>query len=70
MLNESVSKQKDSFLEITNSAGMVTRPALTLLQKFPTFQGCSYAPPHFAKSLNRCIINLPSIGALVKKNYN
>ena len=65
ILDESVSKQKDAVLEITNSAGVMTRPAWTLLHKLPPFQGCYHAPLHVSKSLERRIINLPSSMALV-----
>ena len=65
ILDECVSKQKDAVLEITNSAGVMTRPAWTLLHKLPPFQGCYHAPLHVSKSLERRIINLPSSMALV-----
>lgn len=65
ILDESVSKQKDAVLETTNSAGVMTRPAWTLLHKLPPFQGCYHAPLHVSKSLERRIINLPSSMVLV-----
>ena len=65
ILDESVSKQKDAVLETTNSTGVMTRPAWTLLHKLPPFQGCYHAPLHVSKSLERRIINLPSSMALV-----
>ena len=65
LLDDSVTNQRDSILEATNSAGLMTRPAWTLLHKLTPFQGCSHAPLPVAESLEKRIINLPSSSGLV-----
>ncbi len=65
LLDDSVANQRDSILEATNSAGLMTRPAWTLLHKLAPFQGCSHAPLPVAESLEKRIINLPSSAGLV-----
>ena len=65
LLDDSVANQRDSILEATNSAGLMTRPAWTLLHKLAPFQCCSHAPLPVAESLEKRIINLPSSAGLV-----
>ena len=65
LLDESIAKQRDSILEITNSAGLMTRPAWKLLHNLPLFKDCPCAPVPVAESLERRIVNLPSSTGLV-----
>ena len=65
LLADSDANQRNSILEATNSAGLMTRPVWTLLQKLTPFQGCSHAPLPVAESLEQRIINLPSSAGLV-----
>jgi perosamine synthetase len=65
LLNKNVAKQRDTILEYTNSAGLMTRPAWTLLHKLTPFQDCPHAPLPVAESLECRIINLPSSAGLV-----
>ena len=65
LLDESIAKQRDSILEITNSAGLMTRPAWKLLHKLPPFKDCPQAPLPVAESLELRIVNLPSSTGLV-----
>ena len=65
LLDDSVANQRDSILEATNSAGLMTRPLWTLLHKLTPFQGCPHAPLPVAESLEKRIINLPSSAGLV-----
>jgi len=65
LLDDSVANQRDPILEATNSAGLMTRPAWTLLHKLTPFQDCPRAPLPIAESLEQRIINLPSSSELV-----
>jgi perosamine synthetase len=65
LLDDSVASQRDSILEVTNSAGLMTRPAWTLLHKLAPYKDCSRAPLPVAESLEKRIINLPSSAGLV-----
>ena len=65
LLDDSVACQRDSILEATNSAGLMTRPAWTLLNKLSPFQDCPKGPLPIAESLEQRIINLPSSAGLV-----
>ena len=65
LLDDSVTNQRDTIIESTNSSGLMTRPAWTLLHKLTPFQGCSHAPLQVAESLEQRIINLPSSAGLV-----
>ena len=65
LLDDSVASQRDPILEETNSAGLMTRPAWTLLHKLTPFQDCPHAPLPIAESLEQRIINLPSSAGLV-----
>lgn len=65
LLDDSVSNQRDSILDVTNSAGLMTRPAWMLLHKLTPFQKCEHAPLPVAESLEQTIINLPSSAGLV-----
>ena len=65
LLNKNVAKKRDKILEDTNSVGLMTRPAWTLLNKLSPFQDCHRAPLMFAESLEQRIINLPSSAGLV-----
>ena len=65
LLDESMTKQRNSILEATNSAGLMTRPAWKLLHNLAPFQDCPQEPLPVAQSLERRIINLPSSVGLV-----
>jgi perosamine synthetase len=65
LLDDSVSNQRDSILDVTNSAGLMTRPAWMLLHKLTPFQKYEHAPLPVAESLEQTIINLPSSAGLV-----
>ena len=65
LLDGSTVSQRDSILEATNSAGLMTRPAWTLLHNLSPFQDCPHASLPIAKSLDQRIVNLPSSAGLV-----
>ncbi|MEA1052836.1 LegC family aminotransferase [Lamprobacter modestohalophilus] len=64
ILDERVADQRDAILEVTNDAGLMTRPAWTLLHQLPPYRDCPRAPLPVAESLARRIINLPSSAGL------
>jgi perosamine synthetase len=65
LLDVSTVSQRDSILEATNSAGLMTRPAWALLHNLTPFQDCPHAPLPIAESLAQRIVNLPSSAGLV-----
>ena len=65
LLGGATASQRDSIIEATNSAGLMTRPAWTLLHNLSPFQDCPHAPLPIAESLEQRIINLPSSAGLV-----
>jgi len=65
LLDESVMKQRDEILKYTNSSGLMTRPAWTLLHKLEPYSECSCANLPAVKSLDQRILNLPSSMGLV-----
>ncbi len=51
---------RDSLLAIANDAGLMVRPAWTLLNRLPMYCACPAAPLPVAERLEAAIINLPS----------
>jgi len=68
ILNKTLSKQRDLILDKTNSSGVMTRPAWTLLNKLTPYKDCPHAPLNVAKRLELSIINLPS-GSEILNNF-
>lgn len=52
--------QRDAFLEATNTAGVMTRPAWKLMTDLPMYMGCQAGPLDNARWLRDRIVNLPS----------
>lgn len=65
LLDESMVEQRDRLLEVTNDAGLMTRPAWTLMHRLAPYRDCPRGPVPVAESLARRIINLPSSAGLV-----
>jgi perosamine synthetase len=65
LLDKTVANQRDEILEDTNNAGLLTRPAWTLLHKHPPYLECPSAELPVAESLESRILNLPSSAGLV-----
>lgn len=65
LLDETVADLRDAILEATNDAGLMTRPAWTLMHYLPAYQQCPRAPLPVAESLARRIINIPSSAGLI-----
>lgn len=51
---------RDEVLAVTNEAGVLTRPAWTLLNRLPMYADCPSMPLRVAEELERGLINLPS----------
>lgn len=64
MLDEEFEGQRDALLEATNDAGIMTRPAWTLMNKLPMFTGCPRMGLCVAESLEKRLINIPSSASL------
>jgi len=60
LLEEAVAHQRDVVLTATNDAGLMTRPAWTLMHRLPPYEGCPRMDLPVAESLERRLICLPS----------
>ena len=60
LLDESVAEQRDSILAATNDAGLMTRPAWTLMHRLAPYRTAPRMELPGAESLERRLINLPS----------
>lgn len=60
LLDESIAEERNNLLELTNSCGILTRPAWTLMHKLPMFNGCPRMDLSVAENLERRLINIPS----------
>jgi perosamine synthetase len=65
ILDDAITNQRDAILEATNYAGLMTRPAWTLMHHLTAYQKCPRAPLPVAESLARRILNIPSSSGLV-----
>jgi len=64
LLDEEYTDQRDRFLEASHRAGIMSRPAWTLMHQLPMYQNCPRMDLSTAESLERRIINIPSSAAL------
>ncbi|EGV27986.1 DegT/DnrJ/EryC1/StrS aminotransferase [Thiorhodococcus drewsii AZ1] len=64
ILDEAAADQRDAILTATNDAGLMTRPAWTLMHQLPPYRDFPLAPLPMAESLARRLINLPSSAGL------
>ncbi len=64
LLDEAVADQRDGVLAATNDAGLMTRPAWTLINTLPIYQTCPRMKLPIAESLERRLVNLPSSAIL------
>lgn len=60
LLDESVADQRDAVLAATNDAGLMTRPAWTLMHRLSPYESCPRMELLSAESIERRLINLPS----------
>lgn len=66
LLDEECAGQRDALLKTTNDAGIMTRPAWTLMHKLTMFADCPRMDLSVAESLERRVINIPSSVSLMK----
>ncbi len=64
LLDESAADQRDVILAATNDAGLMTRPAWTLMHRLAPYCACPKMELPVAESLARRLINLPSSAEL------
>jgi perosamine synthetase len=68
ILDKDNAGERDILLELTNNAGIMTRPLWTLMHKLTMYQDCPRMELSVAESLERRIINIPS-GAILGEEY-
>lgn len=64
ILDDDRAGERDTILAATNDAGLMTRPAWTLMHRLPAFETCPRMALPVAESLERRIINIPSSAIL------
>lgn len=64
ILGEHIADQRDEVLEVTNDAGLMTRPAWQLIHHLAPYKNCPRAPLPISESLAQRLINLPSSSGL------
>lgn len=67
LLDESIAEQRDDILAATNDAGLITRPAWTLIHELAPFHQCPSMSLKGAESLARRLLNLPSSSCIFNK---
>ena len=60
LLDEPDLAARDAILQATNDAGLMTRPAWTLMHRLPMYENCPRMDLRVAESLEARLINLPS----------
>jgi len=65
LLDEDFSDRRNDILGRTHKAGIMTRPAWTLMHRLPMFAGCPRMALTTAESLARRVINIPSSVGLI-----
>jgi perosamine synthetase len=65
LLDEGLAAERDRVLELTNAAGLMTRPAWTLMCDLPMYADCPSMDLPVARGIARRLINVPSSAGLV-----
>ncbi len=65
LLDAAQTDQRDVVLKATNAAGLMTRPAWTLLHELTPFEDCPRMDLSCAQSLSQRLINIPSSSGLI-----
>lgn len=65
LLDEEHAAQRDTLLTATNDAGLMTRPAWTLMHKLPMYAQCAAMDLSVAESIERRLVNIPSSANLI-----
>jgi len=60
LLDKENANQRDTILAATNDAGIMTRPAWTLMSELPMYGNCPHMDLSCAQSLEQRLINIPS----------
>lgn len=60
LLDEECASERDRILEESNDAGIMTRPAWTLMHRLPMFAACPKMELSVAQRVERRLINIPS----------
>ena len=66
LLDAAVEDQRDAVLGATNDAGLMTRPAWTLMHKLAPYAACPRGDLTVSESLERRIVNIPSSSQLAR----
>lgn len=69
LLDEANAGARDAILSATNGAGVMTRPAWTLLDELPMFAHCPRMELPVAQSLASRLINIPSTPSLARDRH-
>lgn len=64
LLDSEHSKKRDELLELTNDAGLMTRPTWTLMHQLPMFADCPRMDLTTAENLEKRLVNIPSSASL------
>ena len=64
VLDEASARLRDTLLEATNAAGLMTRPAWTPMHRLSMYEQCPRAPLPVAEAIAARAINLPSSAVL------
>lgn len=64
LLDDDSGAARDAVLEATHAAGLLTRPAWTLMHRLPMYRDCPRGDLSMSESLERRLVNLPSSAAL------
>lgn len=64
LLDKQFAHQRDALLEATNSQGIMTRPAWTLMHRLPMFADCPRMDLALAENLESRLVNIPSSAVL------
>jgi len=64
LLDDSYSGERDTLLDLTNRAGIMTRPVWTLMHQLAIYRDCPRMDLQVAENLERRLINLPSSQSL------
>lgn len=68
ILAEEYAPQRDTLLEETNKAGIMTRPPWTLMHRLPMFQGCPRSGLEVAQAIETRAVNIPSSPGLATRS--
>jgi perosamine synthetase len=60
LMDEVLDDQIDAVLDVTNDAGLMTRPMWRLMHRLKPYQNCPSAPLPVAELLERRLVNIPS----------